>query len=118
MRVYVNLLQMFAIMTPLFLGVGSCVLTARPGAYVYYEGPVVMVEPPPPRVEVIGVAPSPGYFWVSGIWVWTNNDYVWRPGYWERPREGYRWKKGNWKRHDKGWRMERGHWERNRRGHD
>jgi len=32
----------------------------------HYAGGVVMVAPPPPRVEVIGEAPTPGYVWVGG----------------------------------------------------
>jgi len=43
---------------------GGCVVTARP----VYVGDTVMVAPPPPQEEVIGVAPTPGYVWFGGYW--------------------------------------------------
>jgi hypothetical protein len=35
---------------------------------------------PAPRVEVIPVAPGPGYNWVPGHWVWRAG-WVWVPGH-------------------------------------
>ena len=32
----------------------------------------VMVAPPPPQAEVIGVAPAPGYVWFGGYWGWDR----------------------------------------------
>jgi hypothetical protein len=45
------------------LTLSGCIVTARPA----YEGPVVAVAPPPPQVEVVGVAPYPGYVWFGGF---------------------------------------------------
>jgi hypothetical protein len=40
--------------------------------------------PPPPRYEVIPVAPSRDYVWVGGRWVWRpeRHQHVWVPGGW------------------------------------
>lgn len=35
---------------------------------------------PPPRVEVVPVAPGPGYNWVPGHWVWRHG-WVWVAGH-------------------------------------
>jgi hypothetical protein len=43
---------------------------------------VVVIERtvmPPPRVEVIPVAPSPDHHWVPGHWAWRGG-WVWVPG--------------------------------------
>jgi len=39
---------------------------------------------PPESVEVgpSSNAPSPGYTWIPGCWVWHYGRYAWRPGYW------------------------------------
>ena len=44
--------------------------------------------PPPPRVEYYGVAPGPGFVWVSGYWRPHGNNYRWVNGHWAR--RGYR----------------------------
>ena len=44
------------------------------------------VPPPPPRVEVIGVPPSPGHFWVAGHWRWDGHRHVWVGGHWMASR--------------------------------
>lgn len=77
----------------------------------YRSGPV-MVAPPPPPGEVIGVAPGPGYFWIGGFWNWIGGRYVWVGGHWEAHRQGYRWQPHHWAREGQGWRAEQGHWER------
>jgi hypothetical protein len=46
-----------------------------------------VVEParppqPAPRVEVVPVAPAPGYHWVKGHYRWEGNEWVWMPGHW------------------------------------
>jgi hypothetical protein len=38
--------------------------------------------PPPAQVEVIPVAPSPGFHWVPGHWRWGERDWIWVPGHW------------------------------------
>src|SRR5438132_7151838 len=51
--------------------VSGCVVAPAPG---YYRAGVVVseVEPPPPRYEVVGVAPAPGYLWIGGAWLWES----------------------------------------------
>lgn len=72
---------------------------------------VVRSAPPPVRVEVITVAPSPAHVWISGYWAWRDPDYVWVPGRWAHPAPGYRrWEPGRW-RHDRhGWFWVEGRW--------
>ncbi len=36
---------------------------------------------PAPKVEVIPVAPGPGYNWVPGHWAWRGAAWVWIPGH-------------------------------------
>ncbi len=43
---------------------------------------VVVREMPPPRTEVITVAPAPNYNWVPGHWAWRGNQWVWINGHW------------------------------------
>lgn len=47
----------------------------------------VVPLPPPPRYEVVPVAPRRDYVWVGGRWVWRpeHHQHVWVPGGW-RPR--------------------------------
>lgn len=42
-------------------------------------------DPPPPRYEVVPVAPAASYVWMPGVWVWGTGRYDWRPGYWAPP---------------------------------
>jgi WXXGXW repeat (2 copies) len=71
----------------------------------------VAVAPPAPRVEVVGVAPGPGYFWVGGHWGWYGGRHVWRDGYWEQRRPGYRWEPQRWDRDNDGYRDKPGRWQ-------
>jgi hypothetical protein len=46
-----------------------------------------VVEPgrppqPAPLVEVVPVAPAPGYHWVKGHYRWEGNHWAWVPGHW------------------------------------
>ena len=75
-------------------------------------GGVVMVAPPPPPVEVVGVAPAPGYVWFPGYWNWVGGRHEWVAGSWHAPRPGYHWVAHVWVRQGDGWRMRPGHWER------
>lgn len=71
----------------------------------------VAVGPPPPRVEVFGYAPGPGYVWCNGYWNWGGGRYVWVPGYWSRPpRPRMRWVPGRWEHHRGRYEFRRGHW--------
>lgn len=87
----------------------GCVVRV-PGPAVDYEGGVVAVAPPPPRTEVIGVAPSPNHVWVRGYWAWQGRHHVWRPGHWELRRHGEHWVDGHWRAHRNGWVWVPGHW--------
>jgi len=87
----------------------GCVVT--PVGY----GAVVTEAPPAPPIEaVVGVAPSPGYFWMVGGYTWVGGRYVWERGHWAAPRPGYRWSPHAWRRAGNGWRDEGGRWERMR----
>jgi hypothetical protein len=87
----------------------GCVVAPAPG---YYAGGPVMVAPPPPQVEVVGVAPAPGLVWVGGYWNWVGGRHVWVGGHWGRGRAGYHWVPHAWVHERGGWRMHEGHWAR------
>jgi hypothetical protein len=62
------------------------------------QGQVVFVDPPlpPPRIEVIPVAPDPTYIWVGGSWEWRGQ-WVWAGGHWRhRPHPNAVWVQGHW----------------------
>jgi hypothetical protein len=42
----------------------------------------VAVVPPPPRYEVVGVAPRRNAVWVQGHWHRRFGQWVWVRGYW------------------------------------
>ena len=93
----------------LALTVTGCVpLDANPDA-VYVEAP-----PPPPRVEVIPIAPGPILSWVPGRWAWRPQvrRYTWVPGHYVAVRHPHqrRWVPGHWVRTPRGNRYVRGHW--------
>jgi hypothetical protein len=103
--------------TNLALAFGLVISMALPGCVVvpdqgHYVGGVVMVAPPPPRVEVIGVAPTPGHVWVGGYWNWVGGRHEWVGGHWVAGRPRQHWVEHNWVRQGDGWRMRPGHWER------
>jgi hypothetical protein len=87
----------------------ACVVVPDQG---HYAGGVVMVAPPVARVEVVGVAPYPGYVWIGGYWGWVGGRHEWVPGRWVAGRPGYHWVGHAWMRAGDGWRMRPGHWER------
>src|SRR5215469_2345823 len=78
----------------------ACVVAPAPGYAV-----VSYTAPPPVRVEAVGVAPAPGYFWEGGR-------YSWHRGYWQAPRPGYHWVAHTWHHEGGGWHAQPGHWER------
>jgi len=88
---------------------GCVIAPARP--YYAAEGPV-MVAPPPPREEVIGVAPIFGQVWINGYWGWAGGRHAWVGGRWEAPRTGHRWVPHEWRREGGGWRLHDGFWAR------
>jgi len=77
----------------------------------HYGPAPVMVAPPPPQGEVIGVAPAPGYFWIGGYWNWAGGAYAWHPGHWEAHRAGYYWVPHQWVHGGGGWYARPGHWQ-------
>jgi hypothetical protein len=86
----------------------ACVVAPAPG----YYGGYVAVAPPAPQVEIVGVAPAPGYVWFGGYWNWVGGRHVWVPGRWAAGRPGYRWVAHTWVHAGGGWRMSPGHWSR------
>ena len=72
---------------------------------------VIVVAPPPPRVEVIPQA-RPGVVWDPGHWQMQRGSYVWIPGHWRRVRVGYRWAAGHWVQRGPNWIWIEGHWTR------
>jgi hypothetical protein len=97
------------------LGLGGCVVYPAGHGYGYSSGtvvtgPVVRYEPPPPRVEVVGVAPFVGAIWIPGNWVWRDR-WSWHSGHWERPpHPRAQWAPGRWHRDNDGWRWRDGRW--------
>jgi hypothetical protein len=87
----------------------GCVVTPARG---YYGDETVMVAPPAPQVEVVGVAPAPGYVWIGGYWNWAGGRHVWVGGHWDAGRPGYHWAPHRWVAYHGGYRLQRGHWER------
>ncbi len=96
------------------LSLSACVYTTRPAGGVVYDDEIAVagVAPPPPRAEVYGVAPAPGYFWVGGVWFWEGGRHVWHPGRWEAPRPGYRWVPHHWDHVGNAWHLRGGRWVR------
>jgi hypothetical protein len=94
---------------PLWLALSACVVT--PDQRHYVDG-VVMVAPPPPQIEVMGVPPQPGYVWIGGYWNWVGGRHEWVSGHWVPPRPGYRWVASEWVRQGDGWKLRPGHWQR------
>jgi hypothetical protein len=86
----------------------GCVVAPAPR----YYGETVMVAPPPPQVEVVGVAPAPGYVWLGGYWDWVGGRHVWVGGHWEAGRPGFHWVPHRWVPYRGGYRMAAGHWAR------
>lgn len=89
---------------------GGCIVV--PADPYPAAGPAVAVAPPVAQGEVIGVAPGPGYFWISGWWAWLGGRYVWQPGRWEAHRPGYRWMPHEWQHGPGGWQARPGYWHR------
>jgi len=96
------------------LALSACVVAPPPqyGVATYPAYTVATVPPPAPMGEVVGVAPYPGYFWISGYWGWIGGRYTWNAGHWQAPRPGYRWVPHRWVPQGNVWRGEGGRWER------
>ena len=81
-------------------GLSACVPLAPPGGLFV----AARFGPPAPRVEVIGVAPGPGYVWIRGFYRWGGGAYYWVPGRWAYPPYPRAvWVPGRWARARDGW---------------
>ncbi len=98
-----------AVALSLSLALSACVVAPR-----RYDGPAVLVAPPPPHVEYYGAPPYPGYVWIGGYWRWAPHGYVWMRGHWVPPRAGFRWVPRRWVHTPRGWRLMGGRWVRER----
>ena len=97
------------------LGIAALAITACAPApyYVEYDPEYSYVEPPPPEVEVIPVAPGPAYVWVPGSWYWTGQTYLWQPGrYAVPPERGHVWVRAGWVHHHDRYYSVPGRWAR------
>jgi hypothetical protein len=84
---------------------------AQVTAEVVVPGVRVSVAPPPPRVEVRTVAPSPQHVWIGGHWAWRDSAHVWLPGHWALPpAAGYHWVHARWVNQGGQWVFYEGHW--------
>jgi len=92
------------------VALSGCIVV--PARQPYYVGEPVTVAPPPPREEVVGVAPAVGYVWIGGYWGWYGGRHQWVAGHWEAPRPGYRWVPHAWVAEGGRWRLHEGHWAR------
>ena len=80
--------------------------TVKESAPVKY----VAQPPPPAPVETVVIAPSPGYAWIGGEWIW-NGGWYWSAGHWAcPPRPTAVWVVGRWSHEPRGWHGEHGHW--------
>lgn len=88
-------------------GLAGCVVAPYPHQRGHEDGGVVVVEPPPVRIERPGPPPAVGYLWIEGFWNWSGGRHVWMPGHWEPQRQGQRWEPRRWEREQRG-----GEWRR------
>lgn len=101
----------------LALILGGCVVAPRPAYYGSYrqDHAMVMVAPPEPVVEVIGVPPYAGHIWIGGAWFWEGGRHQWHPGHWEAPRPGHYWVPHRWEHDGHYWHFKEGRWDRHHR---
>jgi hypothetical protein len=99
-------------LSPLVLAGGLCgALVGQSDVARAQEVEVEVVNtPPPPRVEVIPVAPSPRHFWIHGYWGWNGTAHYWVPGRYEVIRQGYGWSEARWVAVGPRWHYYPGHW--------
>jgi len=71
---------------------------------------IVTATPPPPQVEVVGIAPGPEFVWVPGCWEWHGH-WVWAGGRWAvGPHPHAHWIPGRWARRGHGHVWIHGYW--------
>jgi hypothetical protein len=86
------------------------VVSQPPPSYTPPPQETVSQPPPAPQVEVVPIAPGPGYVWTPGYWAW-NGGWVWVGGNWViRPHPHAIWVGPRWVRHGHAYVWERGHW--------
>lgn len=93
----------------------GCVIAPYPrygGHDGHDDSGVVVVEPPPVRIERPGPPPAVGYLWIDGFWNWSGGRHVWIPGRWEARRPGHYWEPHRWERGHRGWARRGGEWRR------
>jgi hypothetical protein len=97
------------------LACGAAPIAARAGLDIGINigGPDVVVQSAPPaeRVEVVPMAPGPGYAWIRGHWAWHRERWEWKAGYFERiSQPGAVWISGQWVARGNGWIWVEGHY--------
>jgi len=70
------------------------------------------IAPPPLRVEVIVLRPSPHHVWVGGYWKWAGLNYVWVEGRWVKAKPNRIWVPGTWAHVGSYWAWTPGRWEK------
>ena len=108
--------------------IAAAVLPGALGQGSAFAQVVILERPmPPPRMEVIPVAPGPGYNWVPGHWAWRGAEWVWIPGHHIQgvvapmpaplvetipvaPQAGWHWVRGHYVWEPRGWVWNPGHW--------
>lgn len=72
---------------------------------------VVSQPPPPPRAEMIPLAPLPSHVWMPGYWAW-NSGWQWVAGHWVQPPRGATtWVPGQWVTQGQNWVWRPGRWQ-------
>ncbi len=70
------------------------------------------IAPPPLRVEVIPVSPTPNRVWLAGYWKWAGVNYAWVEGRWVKAKPGKAWIPGTWVQKGSYWAWTAGRWEK------
>ena len=88
--------------------------TSPPPAPVPQPRPTSLIveqAPPPPQLEIVGIAPGPNHVWAPGYWTWRGGIWVWVGGCWKlRPAPGAVWIGPHWAHHGRGYIYVKGYW--------
>ncbi len=72
---------------------------------------IVVVAPPPLRVETVVARPGPEYVRARGYWDWDGDSWAWVPGRWAvGPTRTASWVPARYERVSSGWQYVPGHW--------
>jgi hypothetical protein len=115
---YMRFMRKHIVFTKLVL---LAAIAVAPGCFASTDGQmqgglVVYSDPPPPRATVV-VQDNPGYVWVDGQWMWSNDQWVWQDGYWQADRPGYAYVQGYWQPHGRGRTWVAPYWRRGGNGY-